>query len=46
MAQFNSAEKISAAKEQTAYIQADDMIIESADVMTGDRDRKRFISLR
>ena len=43
MAQFNSAEKISAAKEQTAYIQADDMIIESADVMTGDRDRKRFL---
>ncbi len=43
MAQFNSAEKISAAKEQTAYIQADDMVIESSDVMTGDRDRKRFL---
>lgn len=46
MAQFNSAERIDCTDEyngQTEHIQVNDLMIEPTDVMTGGRNRSRFL---
>ena len=46
MAQFNSAERIDRTDEyngQTEHIQVNDLMIEPTDVMTGGRNRSRFL---
>lgn len=43
MAQFNSAEKVNFYGGKTEYIELDDLVIESTEVMTGDRDQSRFL---
>ena len=43
MAQLNSAEKVNHFNEQTEHIQMNDLVIESTDVMTGDRTQSRFL---
>ena len=43
MAQFNTAEKVNHFNEQTEHIQMNDLVIESTDVMTGDRNQSRFL---
>jgi len=43
MAQFNFAEKVNSSNGQIEHIQLNDLMIESTDVMTGDRNRSRFL---
>ena len=43
MAQYNSAEKVNYFGGKTEYIELNDLVIESTDVMTGDRDQSRFL---
>lgn len=43
MAQYNPAEKVSSSNGQTEHIQINDLVIESTDVMTGDRNQSRFL---
>lgn len=43
MAQFDFAEEINGSGGQTEHIQLDNPVIESTDVMTGDRNQSRFL---
>lgn len=43
MAELDSAEKLNIPKEQEENIQPDNLVIESTDVMTGDRNQSRFL---
>lgn len=43
MAQFDSAERVNFHGGKTEYIELDDLVIESTEVMTGDRDQSRFL---
>lgn len=43
MAQYSSAEKVNYFGGKTEYIELDNLVIESTDVMTGDRDQSRFL---
>ena len=43
MAQFDSAEEIEISDAQVEKIELDKLMIESTDVMTGDRDQSRFL---
>lgn len=43
MAQFDSAENMIHVSEQTEYIQLNDFVIGSTDVMTGDKNQSRFL---
>lgn len=43
MAQFDSAENMISAKEQQEYIKLNSLVIDSTDVMTGDRNQSRFL---
>ena len=43
MAQYNSAEKIKVSDRQMDRVQADGLVIELTDVMTGGRDQQRYL---
>lgn len=43
MAQFDFAESINVSDGQTEHIKSDNLVIESTDVMTGDRNQSRFL---